>query len=166
MCPSTVRESARAVLLNRDERLLLFQFSFPGITQPGSPDDGPLWVTVGGAVEPGESDQQTLRREIWEETGIDSFDVGPLVWVREIELVEHGTPLTSRERYYLVRLSDNPQITLANFSQWEQDNCHGYRWFSVDELVSERLSFRPPQMGLYLRELLDGRVPTEPLRIE
>ncbi len=161
-----VRESARAVLVNRDGRMLLFQFSFPGITQLDSANGGPLWVTPGGAIEPGETDEAALRRELAEETGFEGFDFGPLVWVREVTLVERGQPLVSRERYYLVRLPDNPPINRAGFSQIERDTYHGHRWFSVDELCSEPLSFRPPKMGLYLREILAGRVPTEPLRID
>ena len=161
-----VRESARAVLLDGDDRMLLFQFSFPSVTDPASRDDGPLWVTPGGAVEPGESDAAALRRELTEETGLESLDIGPLVWLREVVLVERGEPLLSRERYYLVRLPDRPAIDTAGFSRIERDTYHGHRWFTVDELCSERLSFRPPQMGLYLRDMLNGHVPVEPLRIE
>lgn len=161
-----VRESARAVLVNRDGRMLLFQFSFPNVDDPCSPDGGPLWVTPGGAIEPGENDEAALRRELAEETGIEGFTLGPPVWVREVMLVERGQPLLSRERNYLVQLPDNPLINRAGFSQVERDTYHGHRWFSADDLCSEPRSFRPPGMGLYLRDILAGRVPAEPLKIE
>lgn len=43
-----------------DERILLMQ----------APWAGNRWSVIGGKVEPGESPEQAVRREVWEETGL------------------------------------------------------------------------------------------------
>ena len=62
------RPSARLIVLNPENRVLLFHFIF---------DEGALagkdyWATPGGALHPGESYQQAARRELFEETGIQA----------------------------------------------------------------------------------------------
>ncbi len=40
------------------------------------------WVLRGGGVEPGESGEQAVLCEMWEETGIEGLPLGPLLWTR------------------------------------------------------------------------------------
>ena len=62
-----------AALIWRGDRVLVQQRPLSARQLPG------MWEFPGGKVEPGESDGEALRRECFEELGVD-VAVGPLVW--------------------------------------------------------------------------------------
>lgn len=68
-----------AVIVDEDGRVLL-------IRRGHEPARG-LWSIPGGSVEPGESLESALEREILEETGLH-VDVGSLIWRGVVELAE------------------------------------------------------------------------------
>ncbi len=55
---------AAIILVDGEQYLLQLRDNFPHIFFPGH------WGLFGGAIEPGESEEQALRREVEEETGI------------------------------------------------------------------------------------------------
>src|SRR5207302_6114424 len=96
-----VREAVRAVVLDRDHRVLLFR-AFPDSTRSRY-----FWITPGGGVATGESASTALRRELTEECGLVVAEIGPLIWVREhVFRIPHSGELTrQRERFYLGRVA-------------------------------------------------------------
>src|SRR5918994_5908100 len=68
-----LRDAVRAVLLDNEDRALLVRFEFPHWTG---------WATPGGGVHAGETDEEALRRELAEETGLTELVLGPVVWTR------------------------------------------------------------------------------------
>jgi 8-oxo-dGTP pyrophosphatase MutT (NUDIX family) len=76
-----LRRSCRGLLVD-GERVLLAQHSI-GNGQS-------VWVGPGGGVENGESLNQTLARELHEETGLvlTGADLPRLVWIQTVELSE------------------------------------------------------------------------------
>ncbi|HTS96979.1 MAG TPA: NUDIX domain-containing protein [Streptosporangiaceae bacterium] len=64
-----------AVINDRDGRLLLIRRGH----EPGAG----LWSLPGGRIEPGESDQQAVTREVLEETGL-TVDCGRLLGAAEL----------------------------------------------------------------------------------
>lgn len=66
--------SVAAVLFDSDGRLL--------VVQRGNEPSRGLWAVPGGKVEPGETDEQALRREMLEETGLH-VTVGGLIGMVE-----------------------------------------------------------------------------------
>ncbi len=66
------RQVVVAAVIERGGRILVSQRG-PGVGQPGR------WEFPGGKREPGEGDEEALRRELREELGID-LHVGPRVW--------------------------------------------------------------------------------------
>src|SRR5438093_9149658 len=88
------RSAVRAVVLDRDDRILLVQFR-DGVGQV-------WWATPGGGVQEGESDMDALRRELVEEAGLSDFELGPEIWTREHVFAWMGRILHQRERFRLV----------------------------------------------------------------
>ncbi len=66
MPPVNLRPSARAIILDEDDRILLCRFEFLRDGQHVV-----VWATPGGGVEPGETLLAALRRELLEEVGLE-----------------------------------------------------------------------------------------------
>ena len=76
-------------------RVLLVRFAFPG--------DRIVWATVGGGLEPGETHEAAIRRELEEEVGLEDVDLGPEIWTRT-HVWDGGVNWDGQtERYFLVR---------------------------------------------------------------
>lgn len=69
-------DSVAALLLNRDRRTCVFarQFRFPASKR----GDGWLIELPAGVVEPGETPEETLRRELLEEVGYQAAELRPI----------------------------------------------------------------------------------------
>ena len=60
------RKAVRAVIMTPDHRVLLMKLQEP-VT------GFQLWITPGGGLKPDESEEEGLRREVAEETGVRNF---------------------------------------------------------------------------------------------
>ncbi len=152
-----LRRATRAIVLDDGERILLVRFDF---------GDRVVWATPGGGIEPGETDEHALRRELAEEAGLQGFELGQLVWTRT-----HHVPLGGgrwdgqTERYYLVR---TPPFEPAPRLSWEELRAEGMtavRWWTLGELEAAEELFAPRRLPLLVRELLLHGPPAEPVDV-
>lgn len=152
-----LRRATRAVVLDDADRVLLVRFDF---------DDRVVWATPGGGIEEGESDEHAIRRELMEETGLEDFELGPLVWTRT-----HHVPLGGgrwdgqTERYYLVR---TPAFDPAPRLTWEElrsENMTDVRWWTRRELEATEALFAPRRLPLLVGELILHGPPAEPIDV-
>jgi mutator protein MutT len=70
-----------AAVIARDDRWLI-------ALRPTHKQHGGLWEFPGGKCEPGESDEDTIRRELDEELAVATAHVGPIRFMRH----DHGSP--------------------------------------------------------------------------
>lgn len=131
------RPAARILLLDREGRILLFRFD---------PEDRPPFCcTPGGALDPGESHEIAARRELFEETGIDT-DCGPELFRRLAEFTTiEGVPVIADERYFLVR-TDASEIDTGGHTPLERRVMKSWRWFTREAILDHDEAIFPEDL--------------------
>jgi double-stranded uracil-DNA glycosylase len=146
------RRGVRALVLDTDDRVLLVHVA---------DELGHWWLTPGGGVEPGESDEEALARELAEEVGLRDYTLGPLLWTREHRLVDPRRWGCQQERIYLVRVEPfEPRPELTPDERVAECFVEAL-WVALDEL--EALITGPRNLAALVRELLANGPPATPL---
>lgn len=160
-----IRESARGIVFNEAGELLMFRCEDAAPVDPRYPDMLRYWATPGGGIKEGETPQQALRRELYEETGLTEITIGPWIWTRDVVLAlpEKGT-LRSYERYHLCQATTGP-LTRERMTDSEAKVIQDAAWWSLEELADSREIFRPPGLLDLLRRLRSEGPPAEPIMI-
>ncbi|MEN8152291.1 MAG: NUDIX domain-containing protein [Planctomycetota bacterium] len=152
------RDCVRALLVTGDSRILLLHYSMP---ERG--DDFEMWLTPGGGIRDGETRADALRREVFEETGLVEFEIGPHVWNREHAFEERGRRVCQREAYFLVPTERFEPFVFENPEAHERDATVGYRWWSIEEIRACDDLFVPTRLGELLADLLMNGPPGSPV---
>lgn len=155
---AVVRDAARAVVLDPDGRVLLVRF-----VNPETGED--LWTTPGGGVDPDESFEEAIRRELREETGLENAELGPVVWIRREVFPWVGRTLDQRERFVLVRapaFEPRPQLGRERLAA---EHVHEVRWWTLAELERAGEAFAPRRLPQLYRALLAEGPPPEPVDV-
>ena len=150
-----LRDAARAVVLDRSMRVLLVRFEFP---------ERSLWACPGGGLEPGETHEDALRRELLEEAGLELEEVGPCIWTRTHVLPLFGGRWDGQvERFFLVEVDAfDPRPRLSRdelLAEWVTD----VRWWTPQELDTSPERYAPRALADLLRRLRAEGLPAEPI---
>lgn len=152
-----LRSAVRAFVLDERDRVLLVRMGA---------DERSIWVTPGGGVEEGESDEHALRRELLEETGLDVFELGPHVWTRTARLpLGDGRWDGELERVYLVQVPVFEPVPRLTREELHAEGMTAVRWWTLEELEAAGTLFAPRCLPLLLRELLLHGPPAEPVDV-
>lgn len=138
------RYAARVIVMDGDHRILLFRFT--------PPDRPPLWATVGGEVDAGESFVDAARRELLEETGIDA-EPGPCVARREADFTTFaGEPVHAVEEYFVVRV-EGVSVDTTRHSATERAVMLQHRWWHRSEIAEADETIFPEDLTEILAAL-------------
>jgi double-stranded uracil-DNA glycosylase len=150
-----LRRAVRALVLDGDGRVLLVRFDWP---------DKSVWALPGGGVDPGETLEQAIVRELAEESGLRDFELGPHIWTRTHWFTDMSGWAGQTEEVYLVRtdaFEPTPEWTTA---QLAAEGIGDQRWFAEHELSAE-LVYAPRRLPALVRKLLDHGPPSTPVDV-
>jgi 8-oxo-dGTP pyrophosphatase MutT (NUDIX family) len=152
------RVTARVLLLDPLDRVLLMKAGAPAGDRPA------VWFTIGGGAHPGESVLEAAVREIREETGLEVAQVGPIVWLREGELLWEGEPTWFKESYVVARC-DGGELSRQGWEAAEHALVQDIRWWTREELLASEEPIYPRGLGGLLEDIMAGRYPAAPLTL-
>jgi 8-oxo-dGTP pyrophosphatase MutT (NUDIX family) len=150
------RDAVRAILITPRHEVLLMRICEPG-TQSS------FWITPGGGLEPGESIDAALRRELREELGLETFEIGPLVWRRQHTFDWAGRRILQRERYHVVHV-DRFEPRMSDLV--ESEALDRFHWWTLAELAVATEPLTPLSLHAIVTRYLAAGPPAEPLEIE
>lgn len=141
------RRAVRALILTPERETLLFRLRPPGETRC-------FWIAPGGGLDPGETVEVGLRRELREELGLVDFGIGALVWRRHHTFDWGPRRISQREEYRIVEV---PRFEPVMTDEVEAQNVVEHRWWSVAELRDIPEPLTPSSLSAILtRYLAEG----------
>jgi 8-oxo-dGTP pyrophosphatase MutT (NUDIX family) len=158
--PIVEREAVRLIVLDVNDRLLLFR-----TRDQDHPDMGTWWELPGGGLDPGETYLEAAVRELREETGIVVVpaQVGEPTWRRTASFKSHRRRHLQHEVVVTVRLDGvGPDVDESERLEHEKLDYYHFRWWPVAEVIDSDEQFYPGRLPSLLRRFLDGEQIDEP----
>lgn len=155
-----IRKSARAIVINNKNQMFLFQYMFDYLE-----DSKAIWITPGGSLEEGESFDDALKREVYEELGVLLTKECPEVYYRNpIYTLQSGEKVQSVEKFFLVALEEE-SFSFDHWTESEKKRMLVGKWWSVEEIEKSEDEFFTKDILRILKELSDGSFLAEPQEI-
>jgi len=150
------RQAIRAILLTPQNEVLLMRIRIPDTPLP-------FWICPGGGMEAGERPEIALQRELQEELGLASFELGPLVWRRRHTFNFSGKRLCQTEGYHIVQVEKfEPVIS----DPVEMQVFQKFHWWSLSEMKSSNERVTPLSLVKIIEDFLKYGAPRGELELE
>ena len=153
------RPAARVVLLDREGRIFLMRAS-----DPLDPYKPAWWEIPGGGVGWGEDPADAAQRELYEETGISDVEMGPCIWVQQVEFDFAGYHFDSDERIY-VAWCDGGEWRPTHLEALEAAAFEGAEWWALGDLLASEEMMLPERLREFLPAIVAGDLPEPPVDI-
>ena len=158
-----LRHSARAVILDENDRVLLCRFVPPHPAVPAGA--GTVWAAPGGGVEPGETLLGALRRELREEVGLAAGDDPAHVWHQQVVAPGHAEGYDGFVNdYFLIRTASFEPRGALSGGELAAEHISGFRWWRCQDIAAYRGPdlFSPRDLATPLTALLTNGIPGTP----
>jgi ADP-ribose pyrophosphatase YjhB (NUDIX family) len=146
-----VRSAARLVLIDADQRLLLFRHA-----------DGhgrEFWATPGGGIEAGETAEQAAHREAAEELGAAEVELVPL-WTGHSNFMFADRRISQAETFFLV--TRHSGILGPGLDELHhREGIIELRWWSVEEVENAAEPVFPSDLANRIKEHLRNKPPSQ-----
>lgn len=146
MASASIRVGAKAVIV-RDGQILLIRYQ---------DHIGNYYNFPGGGIDKGESIRKGLRREVYEETGLD-VSVGRLLLVAEYDPKKHNRLFGRIHKLTLYFACDPKDGSEANVPAKPDQNQMGVDWFPLRELPESLIPHHHDLILAALDELPDRK---------
>jgi 8-oxo-dGTP diphosphatase len=137
--------------LDDDDRILLVHFEF---------SDWTGWATPGGGVDPDESLDAAIRRELHEEVGLVDVELGPIIWERT-HIFAFAEFSGQHEQFFMVRTSTSEIQPLFSKEELLEERLTESRWWTLQEIRASEENFAPRDLASLLETLLTQGPPGE-----
>ena len=160
-----IRRTARLILLNSKDEILLMNIKSKDVADPNSPIEKPFWVTIGGKIENDETLMEAAEREAIEETGFKDVSISSPVWHGSVVLNWKGIDTELQETFVLAR-TESDKVIRDGLTSEEQEVVQKYKWWSIDELKTTDDVVIPKNLAEYLSDIVNGNIPHAPIEID
>jgi len=148
------REVARVVLFDDRDRVLLFFYR--DLREPMDPG---YWYLPGGGMEPGESPQDAVRRELREEVGIEAAELGRVIHQVRGVTFRHDGRVFEQDEWHVVGWWPDGRLGATQGDDAEAESVAAHRWWSIEELDASSDRIYPDDLVHVVRSL--GAGPSE-----
>lgn len=161
--PLIERPTARIVVLDPDNRILLFRANIGHSVEPERVPDAKSFLALpGGGIEPGETPEAAARRELREETGIVANETLPFVALRETVYPWKGKRYFTREHIFYVRAAGT-HLDSSGWLEGDRRWMSDLGWWTLAALTETHEIVRPPGLVALANTLARGLLPATPV---
>lgn len=161
------RKSIRFLLFNPQKKLLLMRVVDPATTCLDKKSRVAFWCTPGGSMEPNETVEETIARELFEETGLymNEVKIGPFVWYGKHTMIIRGEE-TEMDEQFIVLHTIKEKLVTDNFTDEEKKVITNLSWLSYDEILNHHEAIFPVILRTHLPDIIAGNFPKQPLEMD
>jgi 8-oxo-dGTP pyrophosphatase MutT (NUDIX family) len=142
-----VRRAGRVIVLDPDDRVLLFRYD-------DGPPNGRHWCTPGGGLNDGEDYVAGARRELAEETGWTDVLPGDEVYQRTLTMEYADAIVRQYERFFLARVAVVRRGLGEVADMHVSDGIAAWHWWTLAEIDATDEVIWPAGLADLIRGLI------------